>query len=204
MNPIERFVTYWRGPTGLGEDAYITPNVVPLLPGHTASSSLPANISGYGKGINGLIIYFQTDDTNLTFTPGNYDFYALQSDGSWSLWMPPDVVRVTITAPHQKKVFLGWTDVNGVQNGWLKCVFHPTAQNSLAADDVFYLGSLVGDLNGNGITDLSDYNVLAAHYGQSGTALVEQGDIDGSNIVGLSDYNLLAANYRKTIPLITV
>jgi len=62
-----------------------------------------------------------------------------------------------------------------------------------------YLGldpspACVGDVTGDGRTNVSDFNILASHFGQSvppGT----NGDLTGNGFVNVSDFNLLAGDF---------
>ena len=51
-----------------------------------------------------------------------------------------------------------------------------------------------GDLNADGKVDISDYNVLVANFGKTGTNIA---DIDGNKIVDIFDYNVLVGNFGK-------
>jgi plastocyanin len=55
-----------------------------------------------------------------------------------------------------------------------------------------------GDANLDGIVNLSDFNALAANFGQSNRTW-EQGDFNEDGSVNLTDFNLLAANFGKEI-----
>ena len=55
-----------------------------------------------------------------------------------------------------------------------------------------------GDANLDGVVNLSDFNALAANFGQTGRSW-EQGDFNEDGTVNLSDFNLLAANFGKEI-----
>ncbi len=57
---------------------------------------------------------------------------------------------------------------------------------------------LDGDLNGDGIVNLSDFNILKAHWLESGAGI--PGDINGDGIVNLSDFNILKANWLTSCP----
>ena len=52
-----------------------------------------------------------------------------------------------------------------------------------------------GDLNADGKVDISDYNVLVANFGKTGTNIA---DIYGNKIVDIFDYNALVGNFGKT------
>jgi uncharacterized repeat protein (TIGR03803 family) len=54
-----------------------------------------------------------------------------------------------------------------------------------------------GDINGDGLVDVADYNIWAANVGKTGAAWC-QGDLNGDGLVDVADYNMWAANVGKT------
>jgi hypothetical protein len=73
------------------------------------------------------------------------------------------------------------------------------AGNALLADaslPFFFLGA---DFNRDARVNLSDFNVLAAHFGAVG-ATFGQGDANYDGNVNLQDFNLLAARFGATVP----
>jgi hypothetical protein len=54
-----------------------------------------------------------------------------------------------------------------------------------------------GDINGDGLVDVADYNIWAANVGKTG-ATWDQGDLNGDGLVDVADYNIWAANVGKT------
>jgi hypothetical protein len=54
-----------------------------------------------------------------------------------------------------------------------------------------------GDINGDGLVDVADYNVWAANVGKTG-ATWSQGDLNGDGLVDVADYNIWAANVGQT------
>jgi len=62
-----------------------------------------------------------------------------------------------------------------------------------------YLGlepvlACVGDVTGDGRTNVSDFNILASSFGQS-VAPLTSGDLTGDGFVNVSDFNLLAGDF---------
>ena len=57
---------------------------------------------------------------------------------------------------------------------------------------------LPGDINGDGVVNITDLNILLANYGRTG-ATAAQGDLNGDGTVNAADYALLA-QYYKAIP----
>jgi hypothetical protein len=54
-----------------------------------------------------------------------------------------------------------------------------------------------GDINGDGLVDVADYNIWAANVGMTGASWW-QGDLNGDGLVDVADYNIWAANVGKT------
>ena len=71
------------------------------------------------------------------------------------------------------------------------CTLHPGMEGFV---DVAHFG----DANLDGAVNLTDFNALAANFGQSGRTW-EQGDFSEDGTVNLVDFNLLAANFGKQI-----
>ena len=122
------------------------------------------------------------DWTTLWANPGTGSI----SDSSWSQ-MSFDISAV---ADGQSTVYLRWTmgetDGNVTYPGW-------------NVDDVEIFAIVLGpacpgDLDGSGLIDLADLQILLAHYGQSG---VDQnaGDMDADGDVDLNDLQLLLSVY---------
>ena len=72
------------------------------------------------------------------------------------------------------------------------------AGNALAADHVFEFFFLRGDANHDARVNLSDLNILAANFGQSGRDFT-QGDFNYDGVVNLFDFNLLAARFGMVL-----
>ena len=60
-----------------------------------------------------------------------------------------------------------WPD-GAIINQWIEVMVLATANTGLAADDVFYLGSAVGNCDGDGEVGSSDYGTFAGQFGLSG------------------------------------
>jgi hypothetical protein len=54
-----------------------------------------------------------------------------------------------------------------------------------------------GDINGDGLVDVADYDVWAANVGKTGAAWC-QGDLNGDGLVDVADYDIWAANVGNT------
>lgn len=60
-----------------------------------------------------------------------------------------------------------------------------------------HAATLQGDINGDGMVNVSDLSILASNYNQSGRTLA-QGDLTGDGLVNVFDLSMLAANWAKT------
>jgi hypothetical protein len=70
-------------------------------------------------------------------------------------------------------------------------------QVSYTSNGVVLTFHIPGDINGDGLVDVADYNVWAANVGKTG-ATWAQGDLNGDGLVDVADYNIWAANVGKT------
>ncbi len=75
---------------------------------------------------------------------------------------------------------------------------HAPNGNPLPADHVLEFRFLTGDANNDGTVNLSDFNLLAANFGQSGRDYT-QGDFNYDGTVNLADFNLLAARFGASL-----
>jgi hypothetical protein len=69
-----------------------------------------------------------------------------------------------------------------------------TQSNLMLADRTFDFFVLAGDANRDGRVDLSDFNILAANFGQSNRTFT-QGDFNYDGTVNLADFNILASKF---------
>jgi hypothetical protein len=69
---------------------------------------------------------------------------------------------------------------------------------SIAAGDTLLRYALDGDADLSGSVNLSDFNRLAAHFGQSNQAWVD-GDANYDGLVNLTDFNTLAGNFGTSV-----
>ena len=72
------------------------------------------------------------------------------------------------------------------------------AGNPLAADHTYDFFFLAGDANHDGRVNLSDFNILAANFGQSERDFT-QGDFNYDGTVNLQDFNVLAGRFGAVV-----
>lgn len=58
--------------------------------------------------------------------------------------------------------------------------------------------SCPGDVNGDGATNLADFNILAVNFGTATCARRSTGDLNGDGAVNLADFNVLAVDFGCT------
>jgi hypothetical protein len=95
------------------------------------------------------------------------------------------------------RVTLIWDD-NAIENQWLEVTVKATADTGLAESDVFYFGSAIGDVSGDGFTGLDDALQIWANRKIPGVhapaSVTDRYDINRDGWVGLDDALLAWAN----------
>jgi hypothetical protein len=77
--------------------------------------------------------------------------------------------------------------------GGTHLTFEPATSGGHPAGFVF----VPGDINGDGLVDVADYDVWAANVGATG-ATWSQGDLNGDGLVDVADYDIWAADVGNT------
>jgi hypothetical protein len=161
------------------DDAAVAPDKSALLPGRTPSAS---NVSSYTRGINGIMV-----DLRGAAAPGAGDLaFRVGTGGDPSTWAnapaPNSVqLRPGAGAAGADRLSITWAG-GAVRNVWLQVTVKATANTRLAAPDVFYFGSLVGDTGGGArVVDASDVlsTRLAMRPGSASTANPADHNRDG-------------------------
>ncbi|MDP6634424.1 MAG: lectin-like protein [Phycisphaerae bacterium] len=185
---------------GFGDDNAVAPDKTALLPGQTAS---PASYSSYSRGINGVIV----DIGGIYGTPAIGDFGFRVSDpgapGGWTTGPVPTLtVRPDNGAGGSDRVTLIWAD-GAIVDQWLEVTVLSNANGGslgLTENDVFYSGSAVGDTDGDGDVDDSDYGTFVGEFGgRSGGIGGLDADFDGDGHAGLTDFAALRARFGDTV-----
>ncbi len=63
-----------------------------------------------------------------------------------------------------------------------------------------WFGICLGDLDGDGVVDLSDLALMLSNYGQGSGQSYQDGDLDGDGDVDLSDLALMLSVYDTVCP----
>jgi hypothetical protein len=117
-----------------------------------------SNIVNYTRGINGLV--FDTDllaSTSLStadfifqWSPqGGFDATASANQPiNWATAsVSPTVIDVSSLGGNSNRIRLEWAN-NAIQNRWLRVTIKANASTGLPADNVFYIGHLMGEVTG--------------------------------------------------------
>jgi hypothetical protein len=99
-------------------------------------------------------------------------------------------------SPASLNIPIGCSGIFGAGGGdlWLTAMCDLGSQMSF---DLQFVLHLPGDINGDGLVDVADYNIWAADVGMT-NATWSQGDLNGDGLVDVADYNIWAANVGRT------
>jgi hypothetical protein len=178
------------------DNAAIALDKTPLLPGGTP---VPANYTNYSRGINGIMV----DIDSPTGTPGGGDFsFRVNEAGNPDTWSPgPDPalsVQIGGGIGGSDRVTLVWAD-GAIVNQWIEVTVLGNANTGLDADDVFYIGNAVGDIDGDGQVDDDDYDTLVSEFGQRGGLGTLAADLDASGRVDLRDFAAMRGVFGNSV-----
>ena len=199
---VGRYVYYNNSAyDGSGDDNAIAPDKSALLPEQTVSA---AHVTSYSKGINGVMIDVDGlagDGAGLRAGDLTVRAGAGGDPANWAAAPAPTLsVRPGAGPGAADRVVLTWAD-GAVKNQWLEVTLPAGTTTGLAAADVFYFGSLVGDVNGDRTVNLADFGALRQAFGRTGLPLADgHSDFNRDGAVNLADFGLLRANFGKSLP----
>jgi hypothetical protein len=122
-----------------------------LLPGAAGAlaAATAANISGYSRGLNGVMIDAYGLLVGMPFGPSPTDFeFRVGAGGDPATWdLAPDPAVVWFVqggVAGSTRIAIVWAD-GAIVNKWLRVTVKAGPRTGLLADDVFYFGHLLGD-----------------------------------------------------------
>jgi fibronectin type 3 domain-containing protein len=184
------------------DDAAIATDKSALLPGQTATA---ANYTTYSKGINGVMIDVSGLANAAGISAADFTFTAgtAADPTTWAAAPAPNSisVRPSPAGGGVQRITLIWDD-NAIQNQWLKVSVNPTGNTGLSAADVFYLGNLIGDANGNGQVTVAD-TAMAKSLQGTATDITSATDFNRSGQVTVADVAIAKAYQGFSIPLLS-
>jgi len=188
------------------DDNAIAPGKEPLLPG--AGMAAFKNYTTFSRGINGIMV----DVAGLpvsTLTAADFTFRYGNDDapGAWPAAADPTTIAVRAGAGTggSDRVTLVWAD-NAIPNGnWLQVTVLANDHTGLAANDVFYFGSAIGE-TGNSTTDAKvnsqDVTRIRNNYTGFGTVGIESVyDFNRDRKVNSQDVTICRNYYSGFTPL---
>ena len=193
--------SYYDNPAngaGFGDDNAVAADKLALLQGQMAT---PAHLTGYTKGINGVMI----DVANLAndgagLLAGDLLVRTSTAAGGWAAAPTPTLaVRPGAGSGGADRVVLTWAD-GAITNKWLQVTLPAGANTGLAAADVFSFGNLVGDADGSRAVNLGDFGALRQDFGQTGRTIANgRSDFNRDGAVNLADFGALRGNFGKSL-----
>jgi hypothetical protein len=174
-----------------------------LLPGGAAAA---ANVTHYGRGINGVMIDVGGLPAGATLSPG--DFVLSVGDGSrWADAPAPTAVTISrgAGASGADRIRLTFAD-GAVRNTWLRVTLPAGDRTGLAAPDTFYFGNLAGDTGNDRGTPVVNARDLAAtlrNFGRTTPAALASSDFNRDGKVDAADVAIVRSNQRRSLTMIT-
>jgi hypothetical protein len=174
-----------------GDGIYFVHDENPNNP--TPWMTLSAYTGAYYNQVSSYITWDHVTVPSQFYEPG--DYMGFETD-----WVGVDANG----QPHELPPGLGlrtqWrTNATGVSNVMFWAMSDPGNIDQVASGGVYDVvpDRLPGDINGDGLVDVADYNVWASNVGTTG-ATWSQGDVNGDGLVDVADYNIWAANVGNT------
>ncbi len=185
-----------------------------LQAGSSPLETTSANVSGYSRGLNGVVIDV-TGLTSATLTSSDFVFRVapagaagLVNPSSWaSAPAPAQIVSIPGNAGTAGRIQLKWAD-NAIQNTWLQIIVLANARTSLATPVVFYVGSAIGDVNGpaSGVyrTTVADMVMVQSALSAAAVPVTENRDVNKDGLINAADVSFVQSRVSSAILLRTI
>jgi beta-glucanase (GH16 family) len=126
------------------DDAAVAPDKSPLLPGQSPTE---AQYTSYTRGINGLMVDVAGLPTETILHADDFAF-TVGNNGQPTSWKAAPAPKTISVRPSPglggaARITITWRD-GAIRNTWLRVAVSANANTGLAAQDVFYVGNLVG------------------------------------------------------------
>jgi hypothetical protein len=198
----------FNGSSNVTDDNAIDTSKQALLPGQTATFQ---NVTGYSKGMNGVII----DVANFDNLPRFEDFSFQVWDGSNpSGWQTAPIPALINDYPGRgpngsTQLTIIWDD-NVIQNEWLRVDVLADAHTGLPADDISYFGNLVGatgasNTSTQAMVGTADFDAVVAdpHGPLNKAPVTSVTDVNHDGLVNANDAIYARNNVGNILPFIT-
>jgi RHS repeat-associated protein len=175
----------------------------PLLPGQTATF---ANVSSYDRGINGVMV----DVTGAAGLTLNDFVFRIGSGPMPSAWASAPTPTLSVTpgtgVGGSDRVTLIWPD-GAVRNTWLQVTLLSNLRTGLAAPDVFYFGTLIGETGDDPratFVGARDMVAVRRNFGSVASSPArDRFDFNKDGLVDAVDVVLQRWNVGRTLPLMS-
>lgn len=176
---------------------------------NTTQTTAFANVSGYARGINGIVLDI-AGLVNNSLTAGDFTFRAAPAGTSGSVtpstWPSApaptlvDVVPGNATTP--ARVRIEWAD-NLIQNTWLQIIVKANANTGLNTREVYYIGHALGEVDGGTPYRITtgDVGVVRAAVGNAIVAVGDVRDVDKDRRITTTDVGFIRARVSNTVLL---
>ena len=121
--------------------------------------------------------------TSILLAPGSYHIVVEADSSSLDTPLPYDLRLSSVDAP------LGIEPVDPTEDPYCGYSFIGLFQCVL----------ILGDVNGDGLVDFSDFLILSGNFGKEDVA-PDSGDLDGDRAVGFGDFLILSQNFGQQNP----
>lgn len=200
-----------QGVTDILDDAAIDSSKVALLPGQTSTF---ANSTGYGQGLNGVMIDVQNLANPSVAAITNALSFRTGTASNTSTWTPLPAGSVENVAVRQlnantHRITVAFAN-RAIVNRWLEVRLAANADTGLAATDVHYWGNAPGNTGSDlvaGVTDVGggDLQAIAQNLNFLPTNLVtNRFDLNKDRATNAFDWQVVATNLNfNALPGIT-
>ncbi|MGD9724304.1 MAG: FG-GAP repeat domain-containing protein [Pirellulales bacterium] len=188
------------------DDAAIATDKTAYLPGSGLAAYTA--VSNYSRGVNGIMVDLLGPGSHSAISANDFVF-KLGNNNTPSAWSPapaPSAISVRAGAgvSGSDRVEITWTS-GSIQNQWLEVQVLSNARTGLAAPDVFFWASRIGD---TGVPAPDSFTTTVSGDAADIVAVlgIAQGitdprDIDRSGTITTSDYTLALINVGSTTRL---
>ncbi len=171
------------------------------------------NLINSSRGVNGIGFDIQGLGDGGALSASDFEF-QMSPQGAFSEganppadWLAaPAPIDISVTPGSPDRVLIQWAD-NQIVDRWLRITVKANATTGLGADEVFYIGHLLGETTGadQGIYTVafSDISPIRSSVGQTvdSSSIV---DIDKNGTVAFADISAMRANIGAQLTNITV
>ena len=155
------------------------------------------NITAGAMGVDSVVIELYCEET---FDPTTSVAIQTidQATGEWVDYLgSPSTTTVDLGDGYwQLTIDLDYWDdpAHLAVNSWFRITIAGDEHTNLFEDMNLYIGNLIGDLNGDGFVNATDFAIFAGNYGMT-EAEIADGDLNNDDLINAADLAIMAANF---------